>query len=51
MHGRNYVIPDDVKVMIYSVLRHRITLNFAAVADNITEERIINEIIGAIPTP
>ena len=51
MHGRNYVIPDDVKVMIYSVLRHRITRNFAAVADNITEERIINEIIGAIPTP
>ena len=51
MHGRNYVIPDDVKVMIYSVLRHRISLNFAAVADNITEERIINEIIGAIPTP
>ncbi|MBQ8923505.1 MAG: AAA family ATPase, partial [Lachnospiraceae bacterium] len=43
MHGRNYVIPDDVKVMIYSVLRHRITRNFAAVADNITEERIINE--------
>ena len=51
MNGRNYVTPDDVKVLIYSVLRHRITLNFAAVADNITEERIINEIIGAIQTP
>ena len=51
MHGRNYVIPDDVKVMIYSVLRHRISLSFAAVADDITEEKIINAIIGAIPTP
>lgn len=51
MNGRNYVTPDDVKVLVYSVLRHRITLNFAAVADNITEERIINEIIGAIQTP
>ena len=51
MNGRNYVIPDDVKVLIYSVLRHRITLNFAAIADNVTVERIINEIIGAIQTP
>lgn len=51
MNGRNYVTPDDVKVLVYSVLRHRVTLNFAALADNITEERIINEIIGAIQTP
>ncbi|MBQ7707846.1 MAG: AAA family ATPase [Lachnospiraceae bacterium] len=51
MNGRNYVTPDDVKVLIYSVLRHRVTLNFAAVADNITEEKIINAIIGAIQTP
>ena len=51
MNGRNYVTPDDVKVLIYSVLRHRVTLNFAAVADNITEEKIINAIVGAIQTP
>ena len=48
---RNYVIPDDVKAMIHSVLRHRITLNYAAVADNITEEMIIDAILGAIQTP
>ena len=28
MCGRNYVTPDDVKALIYSVLRHRITLNY-----------------------
>ena len=49
--GRNYVIPDDVKAFVYSVLRHRITLNYAAVADNVTEEQIINAIVGAIRTP
>ena len=51
MCSRNYVTPDDVKAMIYSVLRHRITLNYAAVADNVTEEMIINAILGAIQTP
>ncbi|MGN0346814.1 MAG: AAA family ATPase [Lachnospiraceae bacterium] len=49
--GRNYVTPDDVKRMIYSVLRHRVTLNFAALADGICEEQIIAAILGAIPTP
>ena len=51
MCGRNYVTPDDVKALIYSVLRHRITLNYAAVADNVTEEMIIDAIVGAIQTP
>lgn len=49
--GRNYVIPDDVKALKYSVLRHRIELNFSAVADGISVESIIDEIIGAIKTP
>ncbi len=51
LNGRDFVIPDDVKKLIYSVLRHRITLNYAAVADNITVESIINNIVGVIPTP
>ena len=51
INGRNYVVPDDVKALIYSVLRHRITLNYAAVADNVTEENIIHAIVGAIRTP
>ena len=51
IRGRDYVVPDDVKALIYSVLRHRITLNYAAVADNVSEEKIINAIIGAVQTP
>lgn len=51
IRGRNYVIPDDVKALKYTVLRHRIELNFTAIADNISVENIIDEIIGAIKTP
>lgn len=50
-NGRNYCIPDDVKDMRYSVLRHRIMLNFAAMADDIKEETIIDAIVGTVKTP
>lgn len=49
--GRAYVTPNDVKTLVHSVLRHRITLNFAAIADGIKEEQIIDAILGAIQTP
>ena len=51
LNGRNYVTPDDVRTMRYEVLRHRVLLNFAAVADGVQEETIIDAIIGAVRTP
>lgn len=51
INGRNYCTPDDVKSMRYSILGHRIMLNFAAMADGIKEETIIDAIVGAVRTP
>ena len=51
IEGRAYVVPDDVKALRYEVLRHRIMLNFAAIADGVKEESIIDAIIGAVQTP
>lgn len=51
MNGRGYCTPDDVKAMRYSILGHRIMLSFAAMADDIKEESIIDAIIGAVMTP
>lgn len=51
MQGRTYVTPDDVKGIAHSVLRHRIELNYAAVADDVSVEAIIDAILGKIPTP
>lgn len=50
-NGRNYCTPDDVKAMRYSILGHRIMLNFAAMADGVREETIIDAIIGTVRTP
>ena len=51
IRGRNYVIPEDVKDLAVRILRHRILLNFEAVAENIPVERVIGELLGAIRTP
>ena len=49
MNGRSYCTPDDIKTLRYAVLGHRISLNFAA--DGVSEETIVDAIIGAVPTP
>ncbi len=51
INGRTHVIPEDIKELRHSVLRHRISLNFSAVADNVSVEQIIDAIFGAVPTP
>jgi len=51
MNGRDYVTPDDVKQLRYSALRHRITLNFEAVADNVHSEAVIDAIFSAVLAP
>lgn len=51
MQGRDYCIPEDVKQLRYAVLRHRIILNFEAVADQVQPEAIIDAIFNAVPTP
>ena len=51
MQGRTYVTPDDVKAVSHQVLRHRIGLNYSAVADNISVEQVIDGIVNSVKTP
>ena len=51
IYGRTYVTPDDVKLLRHQVLRHRVELNYAAIADNVSVETIIDRIVGSIQTP
>lgn len=45
MEGRYNVAFEDIKYVAASALRHRFFLNFDAVADGVTPERIIEEIL------
>jgi len=51
IEGRYYVTPDDVKAMVYDVLRHRILLSYEAEAEDITSEKIIGEILEVVNLP
>ncbi|MBR4267171.1 MAG: MoxR family ATPase [Bacteroidales bacterium] len=48
---RGFVIPEDVRAVCHSVLRHRIGLSYEAEAQNITTEEIISEILNAVQVP
>ncbi|MGC6480004.1 MAG: AAA family ATPase [Flavobacteriaceae bacterium] len=48
---RGYVIPEDVRAVIYDILRHRIGLTYEAEAENITAEDMIAQIINEVPVP
>ena len=48
---RGYVIPEDVRAIVYDVLRHRIGITYEAEAENISQEDIINEILNAVEIP
>jgi len=49
--GRSHVTPDDVRVLAYSVLRHRIVRTFDALADNVSPESIIDSVFATVPVP
>jgi len=51
INGRSYVTPDDVKAIKYGVLRHRIELNYLAIADEISVETIIDAITQEVQVP
>lgn len=48
IRGRGYVSVEDVKAIIYNVLRHRIILTYEAEAENIKADDVIKEIMTQI---
>ena len=48
---RGYVIPEDVRAVVFDVLRHRIGITYEAEAENVTSEEIINLIINEVEVP
>ncbi|NLK86892.1 MAG: MoxR family ATPase [Clostridiaceae bacterium] len=51
LNGRNFVTPDDIKSMVFHVLRHRIIMSYEAEAEDIMVERLISEIMEQVNLP
>jgi MoxR-like ATPase len=49
--GRAAISPDDLRRVAPPVLRHRVLPNFAADAEGITAERIVDDVLATVPVP
>ncbi|MEO7216852.1 MAG: MoxR family ATPase [Gemmatimonadaceae bacterium] len=49
--GRNAVTPADVRRVAHPVLRHRILLNFAAEAEGLSTEKVVDDLLEHVQAP
>ncbi|MBM7622203.1 MoxR-like ATPase [Bacillus tianshenii] len=51
IHGRDYVLPDDVQYLAKYVLPHRIILKSEAKFEGMTAEQVVKKVIDRTPIP
>ena len=51
LNGRDFVLPEDIKRVIYDVLRHRLGLTYEAEAENMSVDEIIENILETVELP
>ena len=51
LHGRTYVLPQDVKEIYADTARHRLARSIRAQAENIGADHILQELLLAVPIP
>ncbi len=49
--GRDFVLPDDVKILASSALAHRVIPGPAARLRDVSAERIVEQVVGEVPVP
>jgi MoxR-like ATPase len=51
LDGRFAVAPKDIRRVAYPVLRHRVLVNFAAEAEGVTTEKVIDALLERVKAP
>jgi MoxR-like ATPase len=51
LHGRAYALPDDVRDLALDVMRHRLVLSYEALADGVTADEVLHQVMLAISPP
>ena len=51
MHGRDYVVPEDVRKLTIQTLNHRLILKPEAELEGLTVERVITKVLGEVDCP
>jgi MoxR-like ATPase len=51
LRGRDHLLPQDVYDIAYDVLNHRLVLSFDAVADGVTVDDVLVEVLTTVISP
>lgn len=51
LQGRTYVVPDDIRELRHSILRHRLIRTYDALATNVSPESLIDAVFASVPVP
>jgi MoxR-like ATPase len=51
VHGRDYVIPADIRALAKDALRHRLVLTYQALAEERTADDVLDAVLAAVPQP
>jgi MoxR-like ATPase len=51
LHGRDFVLPEDIQIIAPDVLRHRLILSYEAEADGVDADHVITELLRRVGVP
>lgn len=51
LQHRDYVVPNDVKILAPDILRHRILLSYEAEAEGVTTDHIVQQLLDRVEVP
>ncbi|MBN7797851.1 AAA family ATPase [Parahaliea mediterranea] len=48
LEGRDHVLPEDVRAVVHPILRHRMILSYDALADRVSPDQVIDELLAQV---
>jgi MoxR-like ATPase len=51
LRGRSYALPQDVHDLALDVMRHRLVLSYEALADGVTADDLLHQVVLTVPQP
>ena len=51
IHGRDYVVVEDLRALAKDALRHRLVLSYQALAEEVSADAILDRVLEQVPLP
>ena len=51
IRGRDYVVVADIEALVRDAFRHRLVLSYQALAEEVTADQVLDEVLAAVPSP